>query len=233
MGLLITIEGGEYVGKSSVVAPYIKLLCDALGIDSLISREPGGTPEGEVIRQQIFQQLKEGATAMELALLFNKARQIHLKDIVIPFLGDKKEKKRVVILDRYLDSTRIYQGIIGGVSEKEIHKLEDTYVNGFLPDITLILYFPEKVFKKTFLDRQKSTEKNTQREKNDWDDEDISKHLERQRLYLTLPLLAKNWKENRVFIEINAAQTPDKVKGDIKQKLLPVLERQLGSHFVK
>lgn len=220
MGLLITVEGGEFVGKSSVVAPYIKTFFEKKGMEALVSREPGGTPEGERIRQLIFKRLKEGAPTKELTLLFYKARVIHLNDIVIPFLGKKKEQNRVVILDRYIDSTRIYQGVLGGVPLKEIHELDKKYIKGYIPDITFILYFPEDVFEKTFLERQRMADKEiNNRDKTVWDSENLQTHLKKQRAYLTLPEIAKQFGEKRVFIKINAAQTPGGVRNEIKKNL--------------
>ncbi|MEO6508832.1 MAG: hypothetical protein ABIO02_02670, partial [Patescibacteria group bacterium] len=122
--------------------------------------------------------------------------------------------------DRYLDSSRIYQGYLGGLPLERIKELDNEYVKGYYPDITLILYFPEEVFDKTFKERQILAEETAhQRDKNAWDKEDIAKHLQRQRLYLTLPELAKKWKEKRKFITINSAQTPNKVRKEIKSNL--------------
>ncbi len=219
MGLLITIEGGDFVGKSSIVAPFLKELFIAIGIEVIVSREPGGTPEGERLRQLIFRRLKEGAPTEELALLLNEARKIHLENIVFPFLGKKKEKNRVVILDRYLDSTRIYQGVFGGMPFEEIRKLEKKYVKNYFPDYTLIMYFPEKVFKQTFLERQRIAENEVNnRDKTVWDQEHIDTHLEKQRAYLKLPEVSKKCGEKREFFLINAAQTPEKVKEEVKKK---------------
>jgi dTMP kinase len=234
MGLLITIEGGEFVGKSSVVAPFIKKLAHSLGVDALVSREPGGTPEGEKIRQLIFKRLKEGAKTMELALLFNKARKIHLKDVVIPFLGKNKEKNTMVVLDRYLDTTRVYQGLFGGISVKELKRLEEEYVKGYYPDLTVIMYFPEDVFEKTFRERERiaNAEVNN-RDKNNWDLEDIKTHLEKQRAFLRLPEIANEYGEKREFIAINAAQTPDEVRNEIEKKLIPFLKKSSRIHLTK
>jgi dTMP kinase len=228
MGLLITIEGGEFVGKTSVVTPFLKSFFEKKKIKTLVSREPGGTPEGERYRQLAFQLLKEGAHTEKIAECMYKARRILIKTILIPFLGPKKENNVVVILDRYLDSSRIYQGYLGGLSQERIKELDNEYVKGYYPDLTLILYFPEDVFEKTFLERQQLAEKTAhQRDKNNWDEEEIEKHLKRQRLYLTLPELAKRWKENRDFLLINAAQDPTKVKKEIKKKLTAYLKNHL------
>lgn len=214
MGLLITVEGGEYTGKTSVVLPTIKQYFEQKNVPVLVSREPGGTPEGEKIREEIFEKVKNNADSNELALLFNKARRIHLDNVIIPFLGAHKEKKSVVVLDRYLDSTRVYQGMQYGVPQETLTQLEKEYVQGFLPDITFILYFPEPVFEQTLIDRQKND-----REQTAWDMENNEKHLIRQRYYLQLPALAKKMGENRIFIPLDASGSKESIEKNIKDYL--------------
>ncbi|MDO8497489.1 MAG: dTMP kinase [bacterium] len=226
MGLLITVEGGEYVGKTSVAVPGLKLLLEKAGVEVLTSREPGGTAAGEEMRQLIFQKHKDGAPPEELALLFNKARKVHLESTVIPFLGKKKEKHTIVILDRYLDSTRIYQGLLEKVPMEHIHALEKEYVQNYLPDLTFILYFPETLFAKTFLNRKHKTEESGERHANTWDEEKLATHLKRQQLYLQLPEVAEKWHEKRSFASINASQRPIDVVSEMGKELYPILVSQ-------
>ena len=70
MGFLISIEGGEFTGKSSLIVPSLKKILELSGCDVRVSREPGGTPRGEKIRSKIFSRLSEGTFQEELALLF-------------------------------------------------------------------------------------------------------------------------------------------------------------------
>ncbi|OGK18743.1 dTMP kinase [Candidatus Roizmanbacteria bacterium RIFCSPHIGHO2_02_FULL_40_13b] len=209
MGYLITIEGGEYVGKTSVAIPAVLSFFKQAGYDAITSREPGGTPKGEAIRAEIFTKLKKGASQLQLAKLFNKARKIHINEIIKPYLGSLKEKKAVVILDRYLDSTRVYQGLEGGVDLKTIHDLEKRYVGSFFPDLTIILYFPEKIFEKTLVARMKGDL--ASRDYTEWDKSSTADHLKRQRKYLSLPKLAKKLHENRQFALIDASKSPKDV----------------------
>ncbi len=225
MGLLITVEGGEFTGKTSVVIPALKTVFEHCGIETITSREPGGTKRGEEIRQEIFSKLKEGATALELATLFNKARRIHLDEVIIPFLGENKEQPRIVLLDRYLDSTRIYQGLEAGVPMHTIRELENEHVQGYFPDLTLVLHFPLDVFAQTFKLRKTFADNQTNnRDVNLWDEADITKHIERQNKYLQSPELAKQWNESRAFSAINAAQHPHNVIQDAAQACLPFLK---------
>ncbi len=139
MGLLITVEGGEFTGKSSLVIPTLYNILNRCGYETLKSREPGGTSRGEQIRQKIFDRLKEGASQEELARLFNESRLIHLEEVIKPFLGQKKENNRVVVLDRYIDSTIVHQGLEGCASLKELKNLEQQTIGNYDPDLTFLL----------------------------------------------------------------------------------------------
>lgn len=218
MGLLITVEGGEFTGKTSVVIPGLEEIFEKSGFEVLTSREPGGTPKGEEIRQTIFRRLKQGASPEELAILFNQGRKIHLDEIIIPFLGpdrnltDQDGRQRIVLLDRYLDSTRVYQGLEAGVNQEKIRELENEYVGDWYPDETLILYFPEEKFNAAFMSRKQIAEQEiNNRDKTLWDEGELSKHLLRQRYYLSLPELSKQWGEQRAFHLIDASGTPSEV----------------------
>lgn len=225
MGLLITIEGGEFTGKTSVVIPALKIFLEHLNIQTLTSREPGGTPAGEAIREKIFARLKEGATPLELAQLFNEAREIHINDVIIPFLGTNKEYKKIALLDRYLDSTRVYQGLEAGVPLETIKQLEQRHVKNYYPDITVILYFPENEFENIFNKRKQFAESQTNnRDVTVWDQDEIHKHITRQKHYLSCENLARQWNESRAFIHINAAQHPHAVIQETITSLVPFLK---------
>ena len=223
MGLLITIEGGEYTGKSSVVVPGLVAYIKALEIAVLASREPGGTKKGEELRALIFEKAKAKAPASQLALYFNKARKIHLEEQVIPYLGHKKEKRAVVVLDRYLDSTRVYQGLEGGVPLEYLRKLEHESVDGYFPDLTIILYFPEDSFETILQKRMKS-----ERQTTSWDNNSFQIQLKRQHYYLMLPQLAKEWGETRQFALVDAAQEKKSVVQDVIEACKPLLKREFG-----
>ena len=76
MGLFITVEGSDYTGKTSTVIPGLQIAIINKGLPVLVSREPGGTIQGEHIRQQIFEKKAAGASAFELAVLFNQAFEV-------------------------------------------------------------------------------------------------------------------------------------------------------------
>ncbi|MEM9054421.1 MAG: dTMP kinase [Pseudomonadota bacterium] len=133
-GRFITIEGGEGTGKSTLIAGLTQVFRDR-GIVLLTTREPGGTPLAEQVRElALSKHDDEGWSPLAHALLMNAARQDHLDRQIRPAL----RAGRWVISDRFADSTRVYQGI-DGVSERFLKALEDKIVGETKPDITLIL----------------------------------------------------------------------------------------------
>jgi dTMP kinase len=136
-GRFITLEGGEGAGKST----QAKLLRDRLekeGVRTLLTREPGGTPRAEAIREILLSGKAKPLGPMGEALLFYVARDSHLELSIRPAL-----KRGVwVICDRFHDSTRAYQGAAGGVSVSALDALERIVVSDTQPDLTLILDLP-------------------------------------------------------------------------------------------
>lgn len=206
MGLLISIEGGEYVGKTSLVVPALKRIAQELGLSGFSSREPGGTEKGEKMRREIFEKAAQQIDPYELTLLFNKARRLHIEEFIKPSL---ENADAVVILDRYLDSTRVYQGFEGGIDLDEIRKLEREYVGDLFPDLTLILYFPLNSFTETYKARKLHTAH--AKKTTPWDDSHLDIHIKRQEFYMRLPALSQKWGEMRAFAQIDASQNPSEV----------------------
>ncbi|MBX2806675.1 MAG: dTMP kinase [Hyphomicrobiales bacterium] len=136
-GRFITLEGGEGAGKST----QAKLLCDRLdkeGVRTLLTREPGGTPRAEAIRDILLSGKAKPLGPMGEALLFYVARDSHLELTIRPAL-----KRGVwVICDRFHDSTRAYQGAAGGVPVSALDALERIIIGDTQPDLTLILDLP-------------------------------------------------------------------------------------------
>ncbi|MBS0233530.1 MAG: dTMP kinase [Proteobacteria bacterium] len=134
-GKFITFEGGEAAGKSTQTRRLAERLRQA-GITVIITREPGGTPVGEDVRELI---LKDRPTdpVTEL-LLFAAARAEHVTSIIRPAL----DEGTWVISDRFIDSTRVYQGKLYGLEPGFIAELERFTVAPDYPDLTLILDLP-------------------------------------------------------------------------------------------
>lgn len=136
-GRFITLEGGEGVGKST----QARALADALGargIDALVTREPGGSPGAEAIRRLLLEGEARRWTAGAEALLFAAARADHVARTIVPAL----EAGRWVICDRFLDSSRAYQGGASGIGDADVLALHRIGSGGLLPDRTLVLELP-------------------------------------------------------------------------------------------
>ncbi len=139
-GIFITLEGGEGAGKST----QIRLLADALkaqGRDVVITREPGGTPEAEKIRDFLVKRDGGNWTPMAECLLLYAARQMHVENLIKPALTEGK----VVISDRFADSTRAYQSFGHGLPLDTIESLNKLALGDFAPDLTFILDLPVDV----------------------------------------------------------------------------------------
>ncbi len=134
-GLFITFEGGEGVGKSTQIGILAKRLRDA-GHPVTVSREPGGTPGAEAIRHVLLDQAaaESFGPAME-AILFAAARSDHVAQVIGPAL----DAGGIVIVDRFIDSTRVYQGTTGDLDQPFIGALERIAIGATRPDMTIIL----------------------------------------------------------------------------------------------
>jgi dTMP kinase len=131
--MFITFEGGEGTGKST----QVKLLAEhlrAIGRDVLTTREPGGTPEAEALRALLVTGETGRWTPQAEALLNYAARDSHLNQVIRPALAAGK----IVICDRFMDSTRAYQGFAGGCPMRLIDELEKAVVADTRPTITLV-----------------------------------------------------------------------------------------------
>lgn len=136
-GLFITFEGGEGAGKSTQ-SRRLKSALEDMGRDVVLTREPGGTPEAEKIRDLLVQRDGGNWTPMAECLLFFAARQMHVETLIKPAIADGK----IVICDRFTDSTIAYQGYGHGFDIPTIREVERLTLGGFKPDVTFILDLP-------------------------------------------------------------------------------------------
>ncbi len=136
-GRFITLEGGEGAGKS-VQAKRLEERLRALGLSVVLTREPGGSPHAEQLRQVILSGFAARLGPDGEALLFAAARIDHLDKTIVPAL----ERGAWVVCDRFSDSTRAYQGVAGKVSPDLIARLEEVVVGENRPDLTVILDLP-------------------------------------------------------------------------------------------
>lgn len=200
--MFITFEGGEGSGKTTLIQALMTWLGEA-NIDALSTREPGGSVIAEKIRQIILDLDNKGIKAKTEALLFAASRIQHLEETVIPALNQNK----VVLCDRYIDSSLAYQGYARGLGFDAVLKI-NTFALEHMPNITFYIDQDPKVG----LSRIQS------RINNRLDLEQLEFHNQVRQGYLEL---AKLYQER--YIVINGNQSIDAVINDVKAHLKDVL----------
>ncbi|MGV8918601.1 MAG: dTMP kinase [Pseudomonas sp.] len=139
-GLFITLEGPEGAGKSTN-REYLAERLRAAGIDVVLTREPGGTPLAERIRELLLAPSDEPMNADTELLLVFAARAQHLAEVIRPALA----RGAVVLCDRFTDATYAYQGGGRGLSQQRIATLENFVQGDLRPDLTLVFDLPVEV----------------------------------------------------------------------------------------
>jgi dTMP kinase len=139
-GRLITFEGGEGAGKSTQIQRLAAALA-AAGITVVVSREPGGTVGAEAIRNLLVNGPPERWLPLGETLLLLAARLDHVERKVRPAL----EAGQWVLCDRFVDSTRVYQGMAGTVGVELVNRLQAATIGDLAPDLTLILDIPVEI----------------------------------------------------------------------------------------
>ena len=206
-GTLISFEGPEGAGKSSVLKAVLPLL-EEKGIPFITTREPGGVDIAEKIRQVILDPDHTSMDAKTELLLYIASRRQHLVERVLPALAAGK----IVLMDRFIDSSVAYQGYGRGLSVEDIEWLNQFATDGLKPDLTL--YFD--------LDVEEGLAriaKNQEREVNRLDLEGLELHQKVRQGYLAL-----SEKEPERIVKIDASQSFEAVFADV----LAVLENRLG-----
>jgi len=133
-GLLVSIEGPDGAGKTTQ-AQMLQEKLRSLGLKTLLTREPGGTPISEEVRRIILSPAFSEMTTLCEVFLFCAARVQLMHEIIRPAL----EEGVLVISDRFIDSNSVYQGFAGGEDPEMIEKLNTWVTGGFLPDKTFLL----------------------------------------------------------------------------------------------
>ncbi|HEX2147783.1 MAG TPA: dTMP kinase [Pseudorhizobium sp.] len=136
-GLFVTFEGGEGAGKSTQIRRLADWLRDE-GYSVLVTREPGGSPGGEAVRHVILSGAAEEFGVRMEAILFAAARNDHVEEVIRPALA----QGTVVLCDRFMDSSRVYQGVTGNLEAEFLHALQRAAIDGMEPDCTIILDLP-------------------------------------------------------------------------------------------
>jgi dTMP kinase len=139
-GRFLTIEGPDGSGKTS----HARQLADALrdrGLDVVLTREPGGTPLGERLREILNSPSGPPIEPLAEALLFSSARAEHVAEVIRPAL----EAGRIVVCARYADSTLAYQGYGSGQPVHVLRQIQEVTIGGLWPDRTILLDLPADV----------------------------------------------------------------------------------------
>ena len=212
-GFFISLEGGEGSGKTTQINRLVETLQER-DYDVVITREPGGTPESESIRNLLVQRDGGNWNAMSEVLLLFAARSMHVENLIKPALDDGK----IVICDRFTDSTMAYQGFGRGLNIKKIEEIEKISIDGFKPDLTFIL----DIDVRTGLERSNSrlaSENGADQTEDRFERMDLDFHEKLREGFLDI---AKN-NEGRCYI-LNAGQSIGHLSEEIENITLAKLQ---------
>jgi dTMP kinase len=138
--MFITFEGIEGSGKTTQIQHVAGFLASA-GYDCVVTKEPGGTPIGEKIRAILLNPEHKGLHPAVELFLYSADRVQHVTELIAPAL----DAGRVVICDRFHDSTTVYQGVSRGMEMEWVNRLNRMAIGGFLPDVTFVLDLPPRI----------------------------------------------------------------------------------------
>ncbi|MDD1498862.1 dTMP kinase [Agrobacterium sp. CNPSo 3708] len=209
-GLFISFEGGEGAGKST----QIRILAETLrsrGLEVVVTREPGGSPGAEAIRHVLLSGAAEAFGVRMEAMLFAAARNDHVEEVIRPAL----ESGAVVLCDRFLDSSRVYQGTTGNLEPDFIETLQRIAVDGTMPDLTLIFDIP--AVDGLARARKRADDGATP---DRFEKEELETHEKRREAYLDIAL-----NEPRRCRIVDAKQPQERVTEDVLSMVEPLLER--------
>lgn len=209
-GLFISFEGGEGAGKST----QIRTLAQALrgrGFEVVVTREPGGSAGAEAVRHVILSGAAESFGVRMEAILFAAARNDHVEEVIRPALA----RGEIVLCDRFLDSSRVYQGTTGNLEPDFVETLQRIAIDGVLPELTLI--FDIAAEKGLARARERADEGAAP---DRFEKEEIDTHEKRREAYLDIALA-----EPRRCRIVNADQPEDKVTEDVMSFVEPLLAR--------
>lgn len=202
-GTFIAFEGVEGAGKGTQVR-LAKEFLEGLGEDVIVTREPGGTALGEKLRASLLDDSGEGVEARAEALLFAASRAQHVSRVIRPAL----EEGKIVLCDRYVDSSLAYQGAGRGLGEQDVLSLNVWATQGLFPDLTVLLH----------LDPDKSRGR-LENEPDRIEAEDRSFHAKVAEAFIRI---AEDHPER--FVVIDADAPPDVVHERVKHELLRYLK---------
>lgn len=203
-GKFISFEGPDGAGKTSVIRQIKADLVDQLGADRVLyTREPGGSPIAEQIRRVLFAPENKDMDARTEALLFAASRRQHVVSTLRPALAAGK----VVLCDRYLDSSLVYQGAGRQLGMEAIWKLNQYAIDGLLPNLTINLDVPSELGLRRIAEHRAN-------QVNRLDKEKLSFHHMVRHAFLDL----QKADPDRIKL-IDASQSLDRVVADVKREI--------------
>jgi dTMP kinase len=199
-GKFITVEGIEGTGKSTNIE-FLRSLIEEKGYEVFCTREPGGTPMAEKIRQLLLDHDQEQLPEIAELLLFFASRSLHLRNAIVPALNEGKW----VLCDRFTDASRAYQGSGRGLDLDRIERLAEWVQEGLEPDMTILLDAPAEI------GMQRAAERG---DADRMDSEELSFYRRVRAGYLTLADM-----HPERFAVVNASQSLDQVQASIAEKV--------------
>lgn len=204
-GIFITIEGPDGAGKTSVIKKLIPMLVETIQQEIVATREPGGSRIAEEIRELILNPENIEMDIRTEALLYAAGRRQHLVEKIIPAL----ETGKVVICDRFVDSSLAYQGVARGIGISEVAEINQFATDNLSPDLTLYLDI------EAHLGLERINQNKNNRQFDRLDQETLEFHEKVRSAYLTI---AKEQSER--IVQIDASQELEKVVADCYETII-------------
>ena len=212
-GRFITFEGGEGAGKSTQIA-RLKTRLETLDLSIVITREPGGSPGAEKIREMLLSGQAQDLGPRGEAMLFAAARADHVDTTILPAL----QRGDWVLCDRYADSTRVYQGE-AGVDTTYLDLLETVAVAGVRPDLTILVDVPAEIGLARVSKRVETTDATGP---DRFEGEELAVHQRRRILFLDLAR-----RESHRFVVIDGRVDSD----GVEEKIWQAINRYFSEDF--
>ena len=206
-GLFISFEGGEGCGKTTQIQNLSNIIESLMLTPFVVTREPGGAPSAELIRGLLVNGDAERWRPATEGLLMSAARHEHVEQIIRPALAQNK----LVMSDRFVDSTIVYQGIVGGVVRNDIDAMNHIACGDIYPDVTIILDIDSQIG----LARAKLRGVGEDR----FEAKGLAYHEKVRAGFLDIAA-----DDPSRCVVINANRTPDDIAGDIWQVVRPHLQ---------
>jgi dTMP kinase len=208
-GLFITFEGNDGSGKSSALQTVKQELLE-LGYDVIYTREPGGSPIAEKIREVILDKENLGMDPKTEALLYAASRREHIVKTILPAL----EAGKVILCDRFLDSSLAYQGYSRDLGLENVLEMNQFATEGLYPDLTILVCTRPEIG----MSRIKKDER-------DMDRLELEKMTFHNKVYDGYIALSEKFKDR--IVVINGEQTKEQVLSDVKNVLYPFIKERI------